>query len=112
MADIEGAFLQGHGMNRPGGKVYVRLAKEGVPDVESDVMVEVCKYVYGLADAPRQWWPCLSSELQKLGMRWSALDPCSFYWCDKEVLAGVIAFHVDDLIMGGNVGSRNRFWRP
>ena len=89
-------------MERPGGNVYVRLFKEGVPIVEKDLMVEVCKYVYGLADAPRQWWLCLSAELEKLGMRRSLLDPCCFYWYHQNKLSRVIAFHVDDLIMGGS----------
>ena len=102
VADIEGAFLQGHGMKRPGGKVYVKLPPEGVPGVEQDVVVEVCKYVYGLAEAPRQWWLCLSGELEKLGMRRSVLDPCCFYWHHQGQLQGIIAFHVDDLIMGGS----------
>ena len=102
VADIEGAFLQGHGMNRPGGKVYVRLPKEGVPGVEANTLVEVCKYVYGLADAPRQWSLCLSEELRKLGLRQSQLDPCCFYWYHDNALSGVIAFHVDDLVIGGS----------
>ena len=42
IADIEGTFLQGHGMIRPSGQVYVKLPREGVPGVESDVVVEVC----------------------------------------------------------------------
>ena len=72
MADIEGAFLQGHEINREGGKVYVQLPKEGVPGLRGDEMVEIEKYVYGL-DAPRQWWLRLSAELEKLGARSSIL---------------------------------------
>ena len=60
VADVEGAFLQGHRVDRPGGKLYVRLPTEGVLGVAQPVLVEACKYVYGLADAPRQWWLCLS----------------------------------------------------
>ena len=41
--------------------------------------------------------------LEKLGMKQSALDACCFYWHDGEKLSGVIAFHVDDLVMGGSV---------
>ena len=104
VADIEGAFSQGNAMDRKGGKVYVQLPKMGVPGLKGDEMVEVKKYVYGLADAPRQWWLCLSAELEKLGMRRSKLDPCCFYWYQQGRLAGVIAFHVNDLIMGGTQG--------
>ena len=62
-------------MARPGGKVYATLPKEGVPDVDPGSIVEICKYVYGLADAPRQWWLCLSSELEKIGMKKVRLRP-------------------------------------
>ena len=89
-------------MARPGGKVYATLPKEGVPDVDPGSIVEICKYVYGLADAPRQWWLCLSSELENIGMKRSALDPCVYYWYQQGVLEGILAFHVDDLIMGGS----------
>ena len=68
VADIEGAFLQGRDMNRPQGKVYATFPKEGVPGVAPGSLVEICKYVYGLADAPRQWWLCLSAELEKIGV--------------------------------------------
>ena len=112
VADIEGAFLQGHGMKRPGGKVYVTLPKEGVPDVESDNLVEVCKYVYGLADAPRQWFLCLSEELKRLGLRQSQLDPCCFYWYHNQTLSGVIAFHVDDLVIGGDAIFAEQVLKP
>ena len=102
MADIEGAFLQGNSMNRPGGKVYAKLPKEGMEGIEGPAIIEICKYVYGLADALRQWWLCLSAVLEKLNMKRSELDPCCYYWYQHGRLEGILAFHVDDLVMGGS----------
>ena len=102
VADVEGAFLQGPPLERPCGRLFVQLPSEGVPGVSADVMIEVKKHEYGLCDAPRHWWLCFSAELQKLGMRQSQLDPCCFYWFDRERLEGILAFHVDDLVFGGS----------
>ena len=66
-------------------------------------MVELIKPVYGLVDAPRLWWESLSKTLVGLGMKASELDGCMFYKRDDVGnLIGIIAFHVDDLIFGGN----------
>ena len=97
-------------MIRPSGQVYAKLPREGVPGVESDVVVEVCQYVYGLAEAPRQWWLCLSGESEKLGIKRSLLDFCCYYWYSGGKLQGVCASHVDDLIMGGPMNSRTLCW--
>ena len=35
-------------------------------------------------------------------MKRSELDPCCYYWYQQGQLKGVIAFHVDDLVMGGS----------
>ncbi len=40
--------------------------------------------------------------LQQLGCRQSELDPCCFYWFHEKRLSGVLALHVDDLVMAGN----------
>ena len=102
VADIEGAFLQGPSFERPGGNMYVQLPLEPIPRVPPGAMVEIKKHVYGLVDAPRKWWQCLSGELQKLGMKTSALDPCCYYWHRDGTLQGILAFHVDDLVFGGS----------
>ena len=51
-----------------------------IPGVPPGATVEIKKHVYRLVDAPRKWWQCLRGELQKLGMKMSALDPCCYYW--------------------------------
>lgn len=71
--------------------------------MSKDDVIELIKPVYGLADAPRLWWKSLTQTLTNLGMTQSRLDGCVFYKRnDDKTLAGVVAFHVDDLIIGGN----------
>ena len=101
VADVEGAFLQGPALQRPCGRIFVKMPEEGVPDVPGDVMVELQKHVYGLCDASRMWRKCFSDELVKLGMKVSQLDPCCFYWHKQGRLQGILAFHVGDLIFAG-----------
>ena len=45
---------------------------------------------------------CLSGEVQKLGMKMLALDPCCYYWHKDGILQGILAFHVDDLVFRGS----------
>lgn len=52
-------------------------------------------------DAPRQWWKCFTQFLCSLGMKQSQLDPCIFYWYHGGHLHGVIALHVDDMLIAG-----------
>ena len=59
------------------------------------------KCVYGLGDAPRQWYKRLSEVLQGLGMIRSKLDPGILLWFYKSNLEGIIAVQLDDLMYGG-----------
>ena len=104
IADIEAAFLRGDDMKRTQGKVLVKVPSDGIPGIDSESVIELTKPVYGLADAPRLWWKSLTKTLGELGMRQSKLDSCVFHYWDPEtnVLDGIIAFHVDDLIIGGS----------
>lgn len=102
ICDIEGAFLQGGQYERPQGKIYARIPKKGVPNVSNDCLVELTKCVYGLIDAPLQWWNCFTKCLTELGMRQSELDPCCFRYYHDHELHGVLALHVDDMVLGGS----------
>ena len=70
---------------------------EGVPEGS---IVELTNCVYGLMDAPRHWWTCLSKTLRGLGLKQIMLDPCVFFWHSEGKLQGVVAVHVDDLVLG------------
>ena len=106
IADIEAAFLRGDDMKRTQGKVLVRVPRDGIPQLAHDAIIELIKPVYGLADAPRLWWKSLTKSLVELGMTQSRLDACVFHYRrpGDETLQGVIAFHVDDLLIGGSQG--------
>ena len=104
IADVEGAFLQGDDWNRKKGKIYAYPPPGGgVPGIVEDeeCIIEISKCVYGLMDAPRQWWMSISFTLRNLGMKQSELDPCLFYWHQDDMLQGVIALHVDDMVISG-----------
>ena len=102
LADIEAAFLRGDGIERPKGRVLVRIPKDGIPGLEHEDVIQLRKPVYGLVDAPELWWDSLTKTLRDLNMKQSELVKCMFYYRDEHgVLQGVAAFHVDDLIFGG-----------
>ena len=70
-------------------------------------LAKVLKGVFGLADAPRQWWLKLAKSLESLGWVRSSIDQaCWFLWdkVDPKKLRGVIVSHVDvdNLLFGGD----------
>ena len=93
--DIKSAFLQGHELDR---EVYLRPPKE----MGTDKIWKLKKCVYGLADAPREFYLRLSSELEKLGTTSSRLDKALFLWQSEGELNGILLLHVDDILYGGN----------
>ena len=102
IADIEGAFLRGDTIQREKGKILVSLPRDGVPGLASTPICELIKPVYGLVDAPKLWWDSLTKTLRQLGMIQSGLDSCIFYSrTPSGELQGIVAFHVDDLLIGG-----------
>ena len=58
--------------------------------------------MYGLANASRYWYLHVKEELKKLGANVSSVDLGLFYWKEHYKLAGILAFHVDDMVWGGN----------
>ena len=57
--------------------------------------------IYGLADAPRQWYLRVREELIKLKSRPSDLDAALFCWFSDATLVGILICFVDDMIWGG-----------
>jgi len=54
--------------------------------------------IYGLRDAPREWWKCLTQRMKSKGFTRLIEEPCIFKKDDTHALV-----YVDDLIMtGGN----------
>ena len=88
--DISSAFLQGNRLSRT---VYVRpppgVCKEG-----NIWCLKRC--LYGLADAPREWYDRVCEEMKKLDATVSIYDKSVFMWHENSRLVGLLITHVDD----------------
>ena len=60
-----------------------------------------CICIYGLADAPRQWYLRVREEFIKLRSRPSDLDAALFCWFSDGTLVDISICFVDDKIWGG-----------
>ena len=93
--DIKTAFLQGQNINHT---VYIKPP----PEANTNMLWQLNKCIYGLADAPRCFYLRLREVLYESGASVSQLDEALFFAHDKNGhLIGVIACHVDDLLYGG-----------
>lgn len=88
--DISSAFLQGNILKRT---VYVRPPS----DICEDGKIWCLRHcLYGLSDAPREWYDRVCEEMKKLGGTISRYDKCLFMWHEDNQLVGLIATHVED----------------
>lgn len=92
--DIKTAFLQGYAIERT---VFIKPPKEA----NTEKLWKLMKCVYGLADAPRQFYLRLRQELIKLGVTPSPFDNGLFYWRVGDALHGILVCHVDDIMWSG-----------
>jgi len=94
--DVASAFLQGNLMER---ELYLRPPKEVCP---SNKIWRLKRCIYGLSDAPREWYNKVVEELVKLkGVR-SLIDPAMFMWYNPaDELIGHLSCHVDDFQFTG-----------
>ena len=92
--DIHAAFLQGSGIDR---EIFVK------PPTEANTknLWKLQKCVYGLADAPRQFYLRLRKELLNLKVTPSTFDNGLFFWMFDGKLCGILVCHVDDLLYAG-----------
>lgn len=102
-ADVKSAFLKGEPyMNK---ELYVGNIRTSAPDEPTLPfgplgLARVRKGVFGLADAPRQWYLRLHRSLA--GWCRSTMDSaCWLLWSASGELDGIICSHVDDLLLGG-----------
>ena len=93
--DFKTAFLQGQAIHR---EVYMRPPYEA----ETNKLWKLNKTVYGLYDAPRQWYLRLKSIICELGCVLSRLDNGLFLRHENTLLIGMIVVFVDDLLWGGS----------
>ena len=105
-ADVKAAFLKGDPF--VARELYIGATNPKVgPSIPlpQGCLAKVLKGVFGLADAPRQWWVKLSKSLEARGWQRSALDQAVWFLWDgpeREQLRGMIVSHVDDLLFGGD----------
>ena len=90
------AFFQGYEL-----KCDVYL----LPPIEArqpNTLWKLQKAVYGLTDAPRQWFNRVCDELLATGCVKSKYDNCVFYRCENSVCNGVLTVHVDNFWWAGD----------
>ena len=94
--DISAAFLQGNQLRRP---VFVRPPPELH---EEGTIWKLNRCLYGLCDAPREWYDRVSAEMKNLGGKVSLYDKSMFMWHGESgALQGLITIHVDDFEYAG-----------
>ncbi len=100
-ADVRSAFLKGDPYVPR--ELYFRAPRYGprLP-LHPEQLCKVLKGVFGLSDAPREWYLRLDRCLQEHHWQRCFLDQaCWVLFLDGE-LCGMIVGHVDDLLLGGD----------
>ena len=93
--DVKTVFLQGKPIERT---VFVLPPKEA----KTDMVWELKKRVYGLADASRCWYLKVREELIRLGAIPIQLNQIIFIWHKDNKPIGIMACFADDVLWGGN----------
>ena len=63
------------------------------------------KAVYGLVDAPREWWLCLDGHFVESGWLGIGMEPCCWRLYEDGKLVAMAICHVDDLLISGKEDS-------
>ena len=107
-ADIKSAFMKGDRYEEGSREIYLQNIG-GTHDMPQLPIPEGCigkivKGVFGLSDAPRQWYLKLNKSLVKRGWVRSPMDHAAWFLWKKGTteLHGMILSHVDDLLLGGD----------
>eukprot|EP00959_Pyramimonas_sp_CCMP1952_P269572 5635676-Pyramimonas_sp.AAC.1 len=102
LGDISSAFMNGHRYQRKQGPLYCELPADGAPGAEPGSLLEVLVCVYGLGDAPLQWYKSFTTEALAAGFKISSYDPCLLDLHQDGKYRGSIALAVDDTCGGGD----------
>ncbi|CAK9081636.1 unnamed protein product [Durusdinium trenchii] len=109
-ADVKSAFLKGDAYVDGQRELFLENVRGDDPKLPfGDCLAKIRKGVFGLSDAPRQWYLRLNRSLQAAGWERTVFDyACWLLWSeDRQNLEGIILSHVDDLLLGGNVRAQN-----
>ena len=98
--DVQSAFLQGSRISRD-------LFIKPPPQASTSKIWKLQKCVYGLIDASRLWYLCVTEELKKLDATKSVHDEAIFYYHHNGKLEGIISTYVDDIFWGTSNFNKN-----
>ena len=94
--DVASAFLQGNKIDR---EIYLRPPTD---ICSKDHVWRLKRCIYGLNDAPPEWYNKVTKEFMLLGAVRSKLDNAMFMWYDENwEIVGHLVSHVDDFVYGG-----------
>ena len=94
--DIKSAFLQGRMLQRD---FYVKSPSE----YYEGNLWKLNKTMYGLNDAPREWYLKVLEVMKELHAQKSTIDDAVFYWKDTDgALIGISSCHVDDFTIAAS----------
>ncbi|OLP78508.1 Retrovirus-related Pol polyprotein from transposon TNT 1-94 [Symbiodinium microadriaticum] len=102
--DLKAAFTQSAPLVRAGGRLFVRIPRNGgPPGAHEDQLLEIVKGIYGLVDGPRHWRATLKDfVVNDLGYKQSRLDPTIILLFQAGGLEGVLVIEVDDILSFGH----------
>ncbi|CAE7849722.1 ppsD [Symbiodinium necroappetens] len=106
-ADVKSAFMKGERYMEGTRELYVKNVEVRGDSPSLPVgrkLSRVLKGVFGLADAPREWFLRLRKSVVRRGWRTSTMDAATFFLWSKDStprLLGMLCSHVDDLLFCG-----------
>ncbi|OLQ07092.1 hypothetical protein AK812_SmicGene9563 [Symbiodinium microadriaticum] len=106
-ADVKSAFMKGERYMEGTRELYVKNVEVRGDSPSLPVgrkLSRVLKGVFGLADAPREWFLRLRKSVVRRGWRTSTMDAATFFlWSQDSTprLLGMLCSHVDDLLFCG-----------
>ncbi|CAE7718191.1 pgsA [Symbiodinium sp. CCMP2592] len=112
-ADVKSAFLKGERYLSGTRELYLQNMEShsGSPTLPiGRRLARIVKGVFGLSDAPREWFLRLKKSLHKESWTSSSMDAALFFLWSKgpsPKLQGVLCCHVDDLLFSGNAEAWN-----
>jgi len=101
LLDVETAFLYG----KLEEEIYMEIPsgyKEVYQDPGKGTVLKLQMAMYGLVQAARQWFKCLSDVLISLGFKPCESDPCLMYRVNENGLCIILMYIDDNLIIGSN----------
>nr|GEZ00338.1 putative RNA-directed DNA polymerase [Tanacetum cinerariifolium] len=97
LLDVHNAFLHGNIKER----VYMQQPSGFIDPQRSNHVCLLHKSFYGLKQASRAWFECLSKALFDLCFKGSKTDPSLFIYSRRHTLLYILVY-VDDIIVTGN----------